>query len=97
MGASKTYQYSKTELQTAKIARALSHPARIRIIKILSENKFVRNIDLTHELSLVSSTVHDHLIKLQDADLIDFNFRPNCYLIRLKNDPMDQILRHFEP
>ena len=32
MGASKTNQYSINEIKSANIARALAHPARIRIL-----------------------------------------------------------------
>ena len=39
MGATKTAQYPLDTLNLARIADALSHPARITIIKTLKENK----------------------------------------------------------
>ena len=38
MAASKTYLYSGEEKQLGVLGRALAHPARIRILKILEEN-----------------------------------------------------------
>lgn len=61
MGATKTLQYSFHELQSAKLAGALAHPARMRILHIIHKRDFVRNVDLIADLKLSKSTVHDHI------------------------------------
>lgn len=96
MGASKTSQYSSHEIHSAQIARALAHPARIRILALIKKNKFIRTIDLSANLHLVPSTVNAHLKKLLDADLIDLEFFHNCYIVRPKYDAFDQIPYLFE-
>lgn len=96
MGASKTFQYSDAEKHSAQIARALAHPARIRILSLIKTQNFVRNIDLAYALQLVPSSVNSHLKKLIDADLIDMEYCHNCYVIRPKYDSFQQIPYLFE-
>ena len=96
MGASKTNQYSINEIKTANIARALAHPARIRILSLLKQELFTRNTDLVKDLKLVKSTINSHLNKLQDADLIELEFHSNCYWIRSKKDVLDRIPSYLE-
>jgi predicted transcriptional regulator len=91
MGAKKTHQYSASELHSASIANALSHPARIRILNILKEKPFVRNVDLVKELDLVKSTVNTHLYKLKKAELVVLEFKSNCYLIRPNHQKIENI------
>lgn len=91
MGASKTHQYSSSEINTALIARAIAHPARIRILNQISKGRNLRNIDLVSELQLVKSTVHKHILILKEADLIELDYLPNCYIIRLKEDNLDKL------
>lgn len=96
MGASKTTQYSTEEIKSANIARALAHPARIRILSLLKQDSVIRNIDIVKDLHLVKSTVHSHLNKLKDADLIELEFYSNCYWVRSKKDVLDRIPSCFE-
>lgn len=91
MGASKTHQYSLPELHSAKIANALSHPARIRILNILKTQNYVRNIDLVKELELAKSTINIHLYKLKNAELIDLEFKSNCYIIHPNISSIEKI------
>ena len=96
MGASKTYQFSEKELNMAKFGRALAHPARVRIIRILQQHSCCRNTDLTADLNLVKSSVHDHVKKLLEAGLVSIEFYPNCYLIRLNQHAFSYFQRDFE-
>jgi predicted transcriptional regulator len=91
MGAKKTHQYSESELKSASIANALSHPARIRILNILKHEPYVRNVDLVKELELVKSTVNTHLYKLKNAELVDLEFKSNCYLVRPNHREIQKI------
>lgn len=96
MGASKTSQYSCNEIKTANIARALAHPARLRILNLVSQKNCVRNTDLVYELQLVKSTINSHLAKLKDADLIQLEFHSNSYLIRSNEGEIDKIPQYFD-
>ena len=59
-----------TVTRTAEIAKALGHPARIAILKILAGQNTCFCGDITEILPLAQSTVSQHLKALKDAGLI---------------------------
>jgi len=83
MGATKKHQYSEKELKKALLARALAHPARIRIYEILKSHKIYPNKEFQKELQLNQSTIHDHLIKLKDAGVVSIEYFENIYSVQL--------------
>ncbi|MGF1671683.1 MAG: ArsR/SmtB family transcription factor [Balneolaceae bacterium] len=56
--------------RSAAIARALGHPARIAILKILADRSTCFCGDITEILPLAQSTVSQHLKALKSAGLI---------------------------
>ncbi len=58
------------ELELAELAKAIAHPARVRILQILGEHGGCLCGDLVAELDLAQSTVSQHLKQLKDAGLI---------------------------
>lgn len=58
------------EQELADLAKALGHPARVRIIKILLERNACICGDIVDEIPLAQSTVSQHLKQLQEAGLI---------------------------
>lgn len=52
------------------MAKALGHPARVRILRILSRRDSCICGDIVEELPLAQSTVSQHLKVLKDAGLI---------------------------
>ncbi|CAN5421758.1 metalloregulator ArsR/SmtB family transcription factor [soil metagenome] len=59
-----------TTKRSATIARALGHPARIAILKILANRNTCFCGDITEVLPLAQSTVSQHLKALKSAGLI---------------------------
>jgi DNA-binding transcriptional ArsR family regulator len=91
MGATKTTQYPSDTLKLACIADALSHPARITIIKTLKEHYFFRNVDFPVILQLSPSSVNRHLQKLKQASLVDYSYTPHEYTIRLVTENIEEL------
>jgi DNA-binding transcriptional ArsR family regulator len=61
----------ETELQrNAEFFKALSHPARLAILKYLSETRTCITGDITEELPLSRTTVNQHLKELKKVGLI---------------------------
>lgn len=54
----------------AGVARALAHPVRIRILRILSARDECYCGDLCQEFSLAQSTISQHLKVLKEAGLV---------------------------
>lgn len=56
--------------RTAELAKALGHPARIAILRLLSERNSCICGDITDVVPLAQSTVSQHLKALKNAGLI---------------------------
>ena len=65
----KNYMCRTKEL--ARFAKALGHPARIKILKYLSLADFCYTGDFVEVLPLAQSTVSQHLKELKEAGLIN--------------------------
>ncbi len=64
-------QLFQSELQvTSMFLKALSHPARLLIIKFLADCKSCYTGDITSELPLSRTTINQHLEELKKAGLI---------------------------
>lgn len=70
MGATKSYEFTAKENRLAKYAKALAHPARIAILKLLATKRTCICGDIVDELPLSQSTVSQHLKELKEAGLI---------------------------
>jgi DNA-binding transcriptional ArsR family regulator len=83
MGATKTTEFSTKDNTLAKLANALSHPARIAILKILIKRKACICGDIVDELPLSQSTISQHLKELKKAGLIKGEIEgvKTCYCI----------------
>jgi ArsR family transcriptional regulator, arsenate/arsenite/antimonite-responsive transcriptional repressor len=56
--------------ELAKLAKAIGHPARVRIIRMLSRKEARVCSQIVDELPLAQSTVSEHLRILKDAGLV---------------------------
>jgi len=54
----------------ATMLKALGHPARIEIVRVMAEAGDANCLDLTRHVSLAQSTVSEHLRVLKEAGLI---------------------------
>ncbi|HSQ43391.1 MAG TPA: metalloregulator ArsR/SmtB family transcription factor [Ginsengibacter sp.] len=63
--------FSRKKQHLAMFARALSHPARIAILKILAHQQSCNCNDLVQRLPLSQSTVSQHLKELKNCGLIN--------------------------
>ena len=70
MAYSKKDEFNKDEIELAAYAKALAHPARIAIIKLLVKKNTCICNDIVEQLPLSQSTVSQHLKELKTAGLI---------------------------
>src|SRR5579875_3329439 len=59
-----------TEARIAAIAKALAHPARVHIVRLLLEKQSCIGCDIVDEVGLAQSTVSEHLRILNAAGII---------------------------
>lgn len=69
-------QYLDKEERLARFAKALSHPARIKIMKFLAEQESCFFGDIHEVLPIAKATVSQHLSELKDAGLIQGEIMP---------------------
>lgn len=83
MGASKADIFSDEDNRLAKYAKALAHPARIAILKLLLKKQACICGDIVDEIPLSQSTVSQHLKELKQAGLItgDIEGVKVCYCV----------------
>lgn len=93
MGATKSYEFSVKENRLAKYAKALGHPARLSILKLLASKQNCICGDIVDELPLSQSTVSQHLKELKEAGLIkgEIEGAKVCYCIDEKQWKLAQV------
>lgn len=86
MAAPKLEEFKQTEQELAQFAKALSHPARIAILKVLAQKNACVCGEIVDVLPLAQSTVSQHLKELKDAGLIKgtIDGPKSCYCINWK-------------
>lgn len=83
MAKAKKEEFTKKEVQLSELAKALAHPARIRILNILFENNICMTGDIVNLLPLSQSTVSQHLLELKKVGLIigEIEGPKTCYCL----------------
>ncbi len=61
---------AEADEELAKLAKAISHPARVRIVRMLSRKEARVCSQIVDELPLAQSTVSEHLRILKEAGLV---------------------------
>ena len=91
----KTITSTDAEARTVAMLRAIAHPARFRIVKLLAQRQACVCGDLVLELPLAQSTVSEHLKVLKDAGVVRGIIEgPNtCYC--LEPEAIDWLKREF--
>jgi DNA-binding transcriptional ArsR family regulator len=70
MGATRADEFTVKDNRIASYAKALAHPARVAILRILAKKQACMCGDIVEELPLSQSTVSQHLKELKQAGLI---------------------------
>lgn len=62
--------FSDKQRQTARYAKAISHPVRLYVLELLASKSCCYSGDLSEELPIAKSTLSQHLKELKEAGLI---------------------------
>jgi DNA-binding transcriptional ArsR family regulator len=86
MAIHKKEEFTQKEQELAAFTKALSHPARIAILKVLAQKNECICGEIVDVLPLAQSTVSQHLKELLNAGLIDgaIDGPRSCYCINWK-------------
>ncbi len=83
MAYRKDIEFTEADQRLAETAKALSHPARIAILRVLAERGTCICGDIVEVLPLAQSTVSQHLKALKESGLIQGEIEGprTCYCI----------------
>lgn len=86
MAIHKKEEFTQKEQELAAFAKAMSHPARIAILKVLANKNECICGEIVEVLPLAQSTVSQHLKELKNAGLIsgETDGPRSCYCINWK-------------
>jgi DNA-binding transcriptional ArsR family regulator len=86
MTYAKTGLFQADQQEIARIAKVLSHPARIAIIQFLAKKQVCISGDISNELPLSRTTVSQHLNELKESGIIqgEVSGLNVCYCLDLK-------------
>ena len=95
MAFDKKDEFIKREQDLAVFAKALSHPARIAILKLLAQKSECICGEIVEVMPLSQSTVSQHLKELKIAGLIEGSIDGprSCYCINWK--AVDKFMKEF--
>lgn len=79
-----------TDERLALVARALAHPVRIAIVRILAAQSDCRGRDVFAQLPLAQSTVSQHLRVLKEADVVESHAVGTSAVFCLAADVLDE-------
>ena len=87
MALSKKEEFTQEDIWLADVAKSLSHPARIRILKILNDLDSCMVGSIVDKLPLAQATVSQHLKELKRVGLIqgEIDGPKICYCVNNKN------------
>jgi DNA-binding transcriptional ArsR family regulator len=85
MAINKKYSFDDNSVKAADFAKALSHPARIEILRILALRDTCICGELVLEMPLAQSTVSQHLKEHKNAGLIsgEVDGPRSCYCLNV--------------
>lgn len=86
MALNKKEAFGKKEIELADFANAISHPARVLILKTLAKSDSCICGEIVEALPLAQATVSQHLKELKNAGLIKgtISGTKSCYCINWK-------------
>ncbi len=87
MALNKKELFNEQDIFLAEMAKSLSHPARIQILRILAEKNTCICGEIVEILPLAQSTVSQHLLELKKAGLVKgtIDGAKSCYCIDWEN------------
>lgn len=92
--------YTDQQVKLARFAKAMGHPARIKILEILSKQDCCYSGNIAEEFPIALSTLSQHLKELKESGLIQGEINPPRikYCINTENwqlvkDLLDEFLK----
>lgn len=97
MGFTKIDHFEAVFIEEARIFKALGHPARLAIVKMLLEKKECVGTDFTNSIPLAQPTISQHLRELKDAGIIKGRLEGTAVCYCINTDVIEKMKSNFLP
>ncbi len=86
MAIAKKEDFAAEEVELAELAKALGHPARLAILKVLAERKSCICGEIVDVLPLAQATVSQHIKALKKAGIVQGTVEGprSCYCLNME-------------
>lgn len=88
--------YSDDQVRLARFAKAMGHPARIKILEILSKQECCYSGNIAEEFPIALSTLSQHLKELKASGLIQGEINPPRIKYCINRENWDQAKLLFD-
>lgn len=88
----KPNNYDTNDMNIAYLGDALSHPVRKRIIEYLFQTHTRTSADFSRLLNLSKPVVAQHMLKLEEANLIKYNYDVHFERIELQVEAFEELM-----
>lgn len=88
--------YRPEELYLNKVAQALSHPIRTRILELLNEKKTYSRIELCSYFNVTKVAMYNHFQILKEADLISSYYHVHFEEIQLNRSAVHEMKKFLD-
>lgn len=95
MAKSKANIFDTTERNLATVCKALGHPARIKIIKLLLANNHQTCQNIVDQLPLSQSTVSQHLRELRQCEILNAKHDKTAVIYSVNKDNLNSAQKMF--
>ncbi len=95
MARAEPKRFLPPEARMAALMRALGHPARIAILKLLAERGAMPCFELVEELPLAQATISQHLRALREVGLVTFQTEGPRSYYRIQPEVLQELDRAF--
>ncbi len=95
MARKKLDAFEQQEQELSNVARALGHPARIKIIKLLMSNNGQSCQTIVDQLPLSQSTVSQHLRELRQSGLVEGQHEGTSVIYSVNREKLNNAQKMF--
>lgn len=89
-------KYTKEDQALARLAKAISHPARVAIVRYLASHETSSFSEISDEIPLAASTVSQHMSELKGSGLIQSHLEHPKIIYRIDSKNWKLARRYFK-
>ena len=96
MGITKILNFSDETNQMSDLFKAIGHPARFEILKLILSKKTCLGTELTELIPLSQSTISKHISELKQSNLIDSSNSSNSIVYSINEKVWNKLESFFD-